>query len=743
MRIARVRTWHAAIAALLLFAMDANTVTAQPATTNWQVGDNVLIRRGRDYVPGTVLEANGAIVKVRILGIDGTEREMRYPASFLRPADEAEPTTQPTTFVDGAQGEWIEVLDESQSRLWMDSSGAHTIQATLSNKTESSVSLRRRDGSSVTLPISRLSIGDQRFLQQEPETDEAARRPKSIPSTIRPFLAVPVQRLTSTSSSHSPSTSGSVEEALAWKSVGLPIGDDAEVLPLDRDGRLVMLTTRQRAASRSEDDSYRSIVCNLQTNDVVARIQWPGEVKVLDYDASHDHLLVGAGIDRGPQYNFLVALSGLRSYALKGIGYLDATFFQRPQKPSFGFTPRNELFAAGAISGDRIIAQKANVLSAVATGKSKVLFGFRSPNERHPVLSRDKRFLALSDTEQIAIVEVRSGKIIRTMELNDGQSRTLDFSPDGRRLAAKSDRRLEIWDLSSAERLSDASFLTLSSGSEKGLQWTDNQNVLLHQKHLYNLGSQNFVWSYTPLKAMRTFRGMARISAVGRNASQIVGYQIPHPTAKRWIAEVGTNPESVVLDGSTPTQVLVDASPVIYDEIEEIAKAVGKKSGWNIQPEAEVSLIARVRQTDEPIEINVRQIARRTISSSGLIPPRFGSSGFRPPTIRIPIPGGMRTGSSSTPDRPLKKLSVRPYICEFEIRQDGKAVWSWNHGLKAGATVTANDSESDQQITERVTRPNLTTMKAVLIPSKIIDEEKPLDLRSSRIERDGVIDVEP
>jgi hypothetical protein len=503
----------------------------------------------------------------------------------------------------------------------------------------------------------------------------------------------------------------------------------------------VLVTVKKSRPSTEEDSPYQSIVCNLQTNDVIARVLWPGEVKVLDYDAAYDHLLVAAGIENRSNYNFLVALSGLRSYELKGIGYLDATFFQRPQKPSFGFAASNKLFAGGAISGDRIIAQKADVLSAITIGKSKVLFGFRSPDDLRPVLSPDKRFLALSDAEQIAIVEINTGKMVRTMELNDGQNRTLAFSPDGRKLAARSNRRLEVWDLSTAERLSDASYMTLASGSYRGLQWVDNQNVLLDEKFLYNLGSQNFVWTYSTLKAIRTLRGMTKLSNLGSGAGQLVSYKIPHATASQWITDVGTNPESVLLDGSTPTQVLVDASPVIYDEIEAIAETVGKKSGWNIQPKADVSLIARVRQTDEPIEINVRQIARRTISSSGFIPPRFGPSGFTPPTIRMPIPGGLQSSTPSAPEKPLKKLSVRPFMCELEIRYEGQTLWNWSYGLKPGATVTANDTESDQEITARVIQPNLTAMKSVLIPNKLVDEEKPLELRSSKIEPDGIVDV--
>ncbi len=181
---------------------------------------------------------------------------------------------------------------------------------------------------------------------------------------------------------------------------------------------------------------------------------------------------------------------------------------------------------------------------------------------------------------------------------------------------------------------------------------------------------------------------------------------------------------------------------MIYDEIEAIAEAVGKKSGWNIQPQADVSLIARVRQTDEPIEINVRQIARRTISSSGSSHPDSVLPDSRPRRSASRSPDRSNPARPSAPEKPLKKLSVRPFLCEFEIRHEGQTLWNWSYGLKPGATVTANDTESDQEVTERVIQPNLTAMKSVLIPNKIVDEEKPLELRSSKIEPDGIVDVE-
>ena len=718
----------------------ASGAAGDQGKNKWTVGDDVLVRQGRDHVAATVVDVSGSFVTVRMHGSDGTERERKYPSSFLLPPGEMDLPPRSTANEDLTDS-MVEVLPDNGSRLWMDATGKHTIEAVLASKSDSSVSLQRSDGSKTSLAINRLSIADQRFLLKA-EEEQAAPNRSSIPSTIRPFLSVEVERLSSNSTARRHTVAESAKESTAWKSVAFPIGDNADILPMDRDRRMVLVTARASNSPSDKDAPYHSVVFNLQTNSVVARVLWPGEVKVLDYDAAHDHLLVGAGIENRSTYNFLVALSGLRGFELAGIGYLDATFFQRPQKPSFGFAPSNELFSGGAISGDRIIAQKADVLSAVIAGKSKVVFGFRSPDYLQPVLSPDKRFLALSDTEQIAIVEIATGKIARKMELSDGKNRTLAFAPDGRKLAAKSTGRLEIWDLSAGKRVSDTSFKSLASASYGGLQWTDDRNVLLNEKFLYSLGSQNFVWTYSSFKGIRTPRGMTRLAHLGSGAYQLACFKIPHATAREWIASVGANPESVLLDGSTPTQVLVDASPVIYDEIEALAEEIGKKSGWNIQPEADVSLIARVRQTKEPIEIGIRRITRRPISSSGLIPPRFGSSGFRPPSIRIPMPGSFGPRSQSAPEKPLEKLSVRPYMYEFEIRHDGKTLWNWTSGLKPGATVTASDSESDDAIAQRVTQPNLTAMKSVLIPNKIVDEENPLELRSSKIESDGIVDVE-
>jgi hypothetical protein len=246
----------------------------------------------------------------------------------------------------------------------------------------------------------------------------------------------------------------------------------------------------------------------------------------------------------------------------------------------------------------------------------------------------------------------------------------------------------------------------------------------------------------------------------------LIAYKIPHAAARQWIAEVGTNPESVLIDQSEPTQVLVDTSPAIYDRVFEIAESVGKKSGWNIQPEASTSLIAKVQQTEDSIEVTVRYPSSSMSSGiggfgpSGFGPRGFGPSDFGPsdfgsgngPTRIGPSgfgsgfrPPGFGPSSSSPPQpsKPPRKIKIRPYHCELMIRRDGENLWKWSKGLQNGASVYGRTQESDEDLVLRLIQPNLSAMKDVFIPRKIVDKSEQTTLRSSKVSPRGFEDEQP
>lgn len=56
----------------------------------------------------------------------------------------------------------------SEKRTWTDSSGKHTLEAIMSSRTATHVTLLREDGKEVTLPIEKLSAVDQKWLLENP-----------------------------------------------------------------------------------------------------------------------------------------------------------------------------------------------------------------------------------------------------------------------------------------------------------------------------------------------------------------------------------------------------------------------------------------------------------------------------------------------------------------------------------------------------------------------------------------------
>ena len=293
------------------------------------------------------------------------------------------------------------------------------------------------------------------------------------------------------------------------------------------------------------------------------------------------------------------------------------------------------------------------------------------------------------------------------------------------------------------------------SGNTSALTWLDRDNVLMDQRYLFHLPAENFVWKYSAVDGSMTPRGLTQLVSDGDHA-QLIAYELPHPAAKEAIAALGAAPQAVLIDASTATQVLVDAPPDAYDILEKIAADVGKRSRWNIQPKAEVSLIARVQQTDDPVEINVRYMTTQPISTGGGSPfggpsfggPSFGGgmfgSGMFPPGFGGSRFGGSGFGPSITPrmivpsNRPVRTLSVRPYFGEFELRRDGETLWSWRNVLKAGATFTAQEGDSDSEIIDRVIQPNYDALRAVYIPRKIVNETEAFDVGSSTLSPDGI-----
>ena len=56
----------------------------------------------------------------------------------------------------------------SEKRVWTDSTGKHTVEATLASRTSTQITIKKDDGKEVTLSIDKLSAADQKWLRENP-----------------------------------------------------------------------------------------------------------------------------------------------------------------------------------------------------------------------------------------------------------------------------------------------------------------------------------------------------------------------------------------------------------------------------------------------------------------------------------------------------------------------------------------------------------------------------------------------
>jgi hypothetical protein len=126
---------------------------AAPGAAEPSAGDRVEVNWGLDWVPGEVVEVTSSgWIKVKITVRGGHEITPTLPRDHIRlPAGAVQPAPR--------------AAETPDMRTWTDSTGTYTTKGALLVFKDGQVTLRKKDGSTVTLPLEKLSPEDQDYVK--------------------------------------------------------------------------------------------------------------------------------------------------------------------------------------------------------------------------------------------------------------------------------------------------------------------------------------------------------------------------------------------------------------------------------------------------------------------------------------------------------------------------------------------------------------------------------------------------
>ena len=476
------------------------------------------------------------------------------------------------------------------------------------------------------------------------------------------------------------STSAPVSEALNHIAVS-PNGHDVVAYGVRND--LFLIDTRSGRILTSVD---------LDGKDVVETPFYA--TTPLAFSHSGDRLAVGSQTYRPPELRILDAHSlrpsGVQPSHLpshvKGVdvawseddGYLAASYLHAaPSQASFGpasadrafvlvwdmsapdapprriDVPYHQYFAQVRISADGRTVYVGSPVTAYDVATGKVLFENRSIDSWLPIdLSPDGRLLAApaSDPDgnltDIALVDTRTGKVVRRLENHTDEIDVTEFSPDGRLVAANSaDRTTIVWNTRTGTVIQ-----RLASGSPGGLSFSPDSATLY-------LAGENKAVSAWDLRRRDRFLKPVRL---GPDFTGFGGFIRPSPGASRLVYYTATG--------------------LVFGDVEAKTTSVGESLGQNPgasgswRPDGEQFAVGSESGAVKVLDVSGQLLRSRRVTSAAVGEVDYSADGRR---IAVSDNDGwVRLVDAATLQPIGRPVNVGGSTCCTTMSPDGRVVFT-------------------------------------------------------------------
>jgi|GEM_PF-6819063 len=478
-------------------------------------------------------------------------------------------------------------------RTWSDQTGKFKVDATLLKQEGDKVTLKRKDGKEVTLPLDKLSKADQEFLKGNPENKpvekEGPKEPDNFPTSDADSSGAPPINVSRGSTwAYTPDVVRKNEEVISRVSLG-PKGF------FDKATQLFYSPEKKQAiVVWTVDKKARVQLCDLQHGKLVASGEFVPEQTPIAVSPNLEKVVAYRAEDKDRYLAYL--------YDIKD---------QKPV-PRFSWKPHgnddhHKVASAHFVDNDHLLtvsSDQSYVLWKVAD-KIEPVYQISKGSGRKPAFSANLKYFAIEVDGGIVMIETLTGKNVGFLP-SDHRGSLLAISPAGTQLASASGGRFRIWDLTKQEPTDD--FDCPHWGHEQ-LIWADEQTLLIDGRSVIDVPHRVQTWSYT-----ETAIGIPvgdRYLCVENDKNCVLGCaQIPNDEARNLVKS--SKPDDLVLfkpGDNVSLEVQLSGFPQHQEKVSESLKKMLETNGMKITPGSKLKLIATVKP-GEKRDITYRKFMR-------------------------------------------------------------------------------------------------------------------------------------
>lgn len=452
------------------------------------------------------------------------------------------------------------------NRIWVDTSGQHSIVAALIDWDDVSVRLLRADGGEVALPIAMLSEKDKAYLADKKTnvlSGNTLRGAPPSPPSITPQPELKLPRAVTTAASGATlgndgepveSKDGELPQKLLadrspWStyldtsSIALPKidfnMDVSEPIAIfvrgQKEVRAMTVVTSISGNIRMPGESTRQelVRFNLADQTATVAMRHYEKIRLLDHDQASGKSLALIGQNSLGRGGDLVVVTGWSDGVL---GFADR------RKLSGGTDPGRlpELYWARWVDDQHVVAKVDQSIGLWNIVSGEQLFRVDGLDPRcEPALSGGGRYLAVPRHGHVDLIATQSGQSLGRIKV-ESEVPGVQFSPLGNQLAITTMRRLRVWDLTAAALAADVRSRN-SLGKGRPL-WIDHDLILTESGTLVSLFRGVPIWRYEIAGTKRSSIG-GRIAVLRKEPeSQLNLLDLPHDGAKQALRRIDTSP---------------------------------------------------------------------------------------------------------------------------------------------------------------------------------------------------------